>query len=77
MSMYGMFYLYCGDCFVLQVELISFVDFIFKFGSSFLGLFFGIKSDIDLQFLVSLFMSYVIKLDVWNKMENWIVSSFR
>lgn len=22
-------------------------------------------------------MSYVIKLDVWNKMENWIVSSFR
>ncbi|XP_068682491.1 uncharacterized protein [Montipora foliosa] len=77
MSMHGMFYLYRGDCLALQVELTSSADLTLKSGSSFSGLFLGIKSDIDPQFSVSLPTSYVTKSDVWNKMENWTVSSFR
>ncbi|XP_068730841.1 uncharacterized protein [Montipora capricornis] len=77
MSMHGMFYLYRGDCVALQVELTSSADLTLKSGSSFSGLFLGIKSDIDPQFSVSLPTSYVTKSDVWNKMENWTVSSFR
>ncbi|XP_068682166.1 uncharacterized protein [Montipora foliosa] len=77
MSMHGMFYLYRGDCVALQVELTSSADLTLKNGSSFSGLFLGIKSDIDPQFSVSLPTSYVTKSDVWNKMENWTVSSFR
>ena len=64
----GMFYLYRGDCVELQIELISGGDLILKSGSSFSGLFLGIKSDVDTQFSVTLPRGNIPA--GWNRMEN-------
>ena len=72
----GVFYLYRGDCIELQIELISGGDLILKSGSSFSGLFLGIKSDVDTQFSITLPRG---NLPVgWNRMENsTMISSIR
>ena len=72
----GVFYLYRGDCVELQIELISGGDLILKSGSSFSGLFLGIKSDVDAQFSITLPRG---NLPVgWNRMENsTMISSIR
>ena len=72
----GVFYLYRSDCIELQIELISGGDLILKSGSSFSGLFLGIKSDVDTQFSITLPRG---NLPVgWNRMENsTMISSIR
>ena len=50
----GVFYLYRGDCVELRIELIGADDLSLKSGSSFSGLFLGIKNDVDTQFSVTL-----------------------
>ena len=72
----GVFYLYRGDCVELQIELISGGDLILKSGSSFSGLFLGIKSDVDTQFSVTLPKGNIPV--GWNRMENsTMISSIR
>ena len=64
----GVFYLYRGDCVELQIELISGGDLILKSGSSFSGLFLGIKSAVDTHFSVTLRRGNIPA--GWNRMEN-------
>ena len=72
----GVFYLYRGDCVELQIEVISGGDHIVKSGSSFSGLFLGIKSDVDTQFSVT-FPGGNIPVG-WNRIENaTMISSIR
>ncbi|XP_067044670.1 uncharacterized protein [Acropora muricata] len=72
----GVFYLYRGDCVELQIELISGGDLILKSGSSFSGLFLGIKSDVDTQFSVTLPRGNIPV--GWSRLENsTMISSIR
>ncbi|XP_074616069.1 uncharacterized protein LOC141875640 isoform X2 [Acropora palmata] len=72
----GVFYLYRGDCVELQIELISGGDLILKSGSSFSGLFLGIKSAVDTHFSVTLRRGNIPA--GWNRMENsTMISSIR
>ena len=68
MGVSGVFYLFRGDCVELQIELISGGDLVLKSGSSFSGLFLGIKSEIDTQFSVTLHRGNLQA--GWNRMEN-------
>ena len=70
----GVFYLYRGDCVELHIELISAAGhLILKSGSSFSGLFLGIKSAVDTQFSVTLLRRNIPV--GWNRMENSTVIS--
>ena len=71
----GMFYLYRGDCVELQIELVGAGDLILKSGSSFSGLFLGIKSDVDTQFSVTLPRRSISA--GWNRMEYTSVINLR
>ncbi|XP_067053159.1 uncharacterized protein [Acropora muricata] len=72
----GVFDLHRGDCVELQIEVISGGDLIVKSGSSFSGLFLGIRSAVDTQFSVTLPGGNIPV--GWNRMENWtMISSIR
>ena len=77
-SVSGMFHLNRGDCVELKIESTNGRNLTVLLGSSFSGLFLGLRKDIVQQFSASLpSLNHVETKLGWNMVENWIVNSSR
>ena len=77
-SVSGMFYLYRGDCIELRLKPTVGGSLTVQLGSSFSGIFLGMKTDFSSQFSSSVSTGKQAGMAIgWNKVENWSVSNLR
>ncbi|KAJ7394203.1 Cadherin EGF LAG seven-pass G-type receptor 2 [Desmophyllum pertusum] len=77
-SLSGMFYLNRGDCVELRIQSTSSGHVTVLFGSSFSGLFLGLKRDVTQQFSASLVGQSQVGAKLgWNAVDNWVINSSR
>jgi hypothetical protein len=77
-SISGMFHLNRGDCVELRITFSSGGHFTVLLGSSFSGLFLGLKRNLAQQFSASLLAQIKVGSHVgWNLVDNWTINSSR